>query len=460
MIEKALNTIEKYNMINQHDKIVMGISGGPDSVAMFDILYNIIDVYNIEIFAVHINHMIRGADAERDEKFVENLCRSKGVPFFLFKEDIPYIAKKMGYSEEEAGRIIRYKALREVLNRVKGDKIAVAHNKNDVVETIILNILRGSGMEGLIGIKPVSGNIIRPMIEFSRSEIEDYIEKKELSFVSDKTNFEDFYRRNKVRLKLLPFIKENFNVDVAENLYRLSKLLSSEDDYMNIQTKNICEKICIFNTDKVLICVDSLKSCHIALKRRIIREAYKKVKGDLKGFEFVNVEDVLKLIDKQTSSKINLPFEIEALKSYNYLIIRKVSNIKKTEFYTELNIPGRTIIDGIGIFEASVFNIDEIDKFNKSENTQFFDYDKINGRIIVRNRKPKDTIQPLNMKGTKKLKNFFIDEKVPLELRDKIPLVVSEGEIIWVVGYRISDKFKLNINTKKVLALEYKLLEE
>ncbi|HBT50289.1 MAG: tRNA(Ile)-lysidine synthase [Caldanaerobacter subterraneus] len=455
MIEKVLRTIEKYNMIEKDDKIVMGISGGPDSLCMLDVLFNLKGKFNLKLYVVHVNHMIRGEDAKKDAEFVEKLCKDLDLPFFLFEENVPYLAKKMGLSEEQAGRYVRYKAFEETLKRVGGNKIAVAHNKNDVAETVLLNILRGTGLRGLIGIKPVNGNIIRPLIEIERREIEKYLKDKNLHPRIDHTNYEDLYTRNKIRLKVIPYIEEVFKIDLVENLSRMAAILLEEDDYLEAKCEEVFNQICEINGEEIKVDVDALKSQHTAIKRRLVRRMYFYVKGETDGLEYGHVEDVLNLLDKPTSSKIDLPFEIEALKMYNNLVIRKKKTKEKVKFKEVLKIPGVTTIEGIGKFKAYVVDISQVDDFNKGEYIKFFDYDKIKGEIVVKSREDGDRFSPLGMRGTKKLKEFFIDEKIPREERDYIPLVAIGKEIVWVVGYRMSEKFKVDKNTSKVLVIEY-----
>ncbi|HHW58455.1 MAG TPA: tRNA lysidine(34) synthetase TilS [Clostridia bacterium] len=455
MIDKVLLTIKKYKMIDKNDKIVLGVSGGPDSLCMLDILYNLKDIFHLDLYVVHVNHMIRGEEAKRDAQFVEKMCHSLKLPFFLFEKDVRKIAKEMRYSEEEAGRYVRYQVFDEVLKKIKGNKIAVAHNKNDVVETVLLNLIRGSGMAGLIGIKPVNGNIIRPLIELEREEIERYLKERGLQAVIDFTNYQEVYKRNKIRLNLIPYIDEMFEVNIAENIYRMATILLEENDYLERESERIFEAICEFKEGEVVADIEKLKFQHLAIQRRLIRFMYQKLKGDIYGLEYIHVEDVLKLLDKPTSSKVNLPFEIEALKSYNNLIIRKTKKKEDKNFWAKLNIPGVTEVSSVGQFKTNILFVKDIEKLDMGKYIKFFDYDKVKGDVIVRNRLPGDVFSPLNMGGSKKLKEFFIDEKIPREERDNIPLIAINNEIMWIVGYRMSDKFKVDKNTRKILVIEY-----
>ncbi|SNX54289.1 tRNA lysidine(34) synthetase TilS [Thermoanaerobacterium sp. RBIITD] len=455
MIDSVIKTIKKYNMIRKNDSIVVGVSGGPDSLCLLNLLYEIKVDYNLKLYVVHVNHMLRGQEADCDAAFVEDTCRGMGIPFFLFKVDVKKYAAENGLSEESAGRTIRYKAFFDILKKENAYKIAVAHNKNDVAETILLNILRGSGTTGLIGIKPVNGNIIRPLIETDRREILKYLESKNLKPVIDSTNNEDIYRRNRIRLKLIPFIEKNFNIDIVENLYRTSQIITDDDNYLNIECEKIFKKISTYNKEGLLLNIDGIREVHDALKKRLIRMAYKAIKGDINGLTYKHVEDVLKLMDKQTSSKIDMPFEIEVIKSYNNLIFRKRKPENKGDIEVKLIIPGITNASRFGTFKTKVIDIKDVGQLDTGKYHKLFDMDMINDDVIIRKRKTGDVISPLNMKGTKTLKEYFIDEKVPREMRDTIPLLAIGNCIVWIVGYRMSDKYKVNEKTKRVLSIEY-----
>lgn len=455
MIESAVKTIKEYNMINKGDSIVVGVSGGPDSICLINLLSEIKEIYDLKLYVVHVNHMIRGIDADNDASFVEDACRGMGIPFFLFKVDVRKYALDKGMSEEAAGREVRYKAFYEIFEKVNADKIAVAHNKNDVAETILLNILRGAGTAGLIGIKPVNGNIIRPLIRTTRDEIIDYLTSKNLGYVIDATNKEDVYRRNRIRLKLIPFIEENFSIDIVENLYRTSQIILDDEDYLNEECEKIFKKISIFNKESVMLDIDEIKKLHDSLKKRLIRMAYKAIRGDTNELTYKHVEDALKLIDKQTSSKIDLPFEIEVIKSYNNLIFRKRTFIVPNQIEVKLKIPGITDAGCLGTYKAEIIDREAVEGFNLGKYHKLFDMDMLDGDITLRYRRSGDYIAPLNMKGTKTLKEYFIDEKVPKEMRDKIPLLAIDNCIVWIVGYRMSDKYKVRDGTKKVLSIQY-----
>ena len=253
MKQKIIQTIKKYNLINSGDKIVLGVSGGPDSIAMLDILNQLKDEMNFEIYVVHVNHNIRGKDADEDEEYVKKYCEKYNIKFFAKKIDVPTIAKTEKIGTEEAGRKVRYEYFEEILKETKSNKIAIAHNKNDKVETIIMHLLRGSGISGLKGIEPIRGNkFIKPLIECDRQEIEKYCRENNLQPRIDKTNFENEYTRNKIRNIVIPYIKKEFNPNIIETITRLAEVVSSEDDFIeNIANENYKKLLIIEEKNRI-----------------------------------------------------------------------------------------------------------------------------------------------------------------------------------------------------------------
>ena len=257
MKEKVLETIKKYNLIKDGDRLVLGVSGGPDSIAMLNILNDIRNDkkqhMNFDIIVAHVNHMIR-EEAIDDQKFVENFCKKIGVTFYAKSIDVQKIANNKKIGTEEAGRKVRYDFFEEVLQKTGSNKIAIAHNKNDKIETIIMHLLRGSGLSGLKGIEPIRDNkYIRPLIECERQEIEQYCEDRKLQPRIDKTNFENEYTRNKIRNIVIPYIKKEFNPNIIQTLSRLSEVATDESNYIDLQTQRIYNKLLIEKTDKQII---------------------------------------------------------------------------------------------------------------------------------------------------------------------------------------------------------------
>ena len=309
MKQKVIETIKKYNLIKSGDKIVLGVSGGPDSITMLDILKDLKETMNFEIYVVHVNHMIRGQDAINDQKYVENYCNKNNIEFYTKAIDVQEIAKSKKIGVEEAGRIARYEAFEEILKKTNSNKIATAHNKNDKVETIIMHILRGSGVSGLKGISPIRDNkFIKPLIECSREEIEKYCEINKLNPCIDKTNFENSYTRNKIRNIVIPYIKEQFNPNIVETIERLSEVISSEDEYISEITQKEYEKLLISKQEnQIEIQLKEFNILDNVIKSRLILLVVKNIFGSIQGIEKINIVDIIKLCKNNIGNKFLMP---------------------------------------------------------------------------------------------------------------------------------------------------------
>jgi len=306
--EKVLNTIKKFNLIQPGDRIVLGVSGGPDSISMLNILNEIKNEFQFEIYVAHINHMIR-EEAEDDEKYVQSYCEKSGIQCYVKRIDVQEIANTNKIGTEEAGRNARYDFFEEVLQKVGANKIGIAHNKNDKIETIIMNLLRGSGLSGLKGIEPVrDGKYIRPLIECERQEIEAYCETYQLEPRIDKTNFENDYTRNKIRNIVIPYIKEEFNPNIIETIDRLSQVATDESDYINKQTNQIYQKLLIEKTqEQIVLKLKDFNQQDKVIKNRIILLVVKELMGSTQRIEKIHLEDIIKLCDNNVGNKYLTP---------------------------------------------------------------------------------------------------------------------------------------------------------
>lgn len=457
MKEKVLAAIKEYNLIEENDNIIVGVSGGPDSMAL---LYSLLEVQNSVPFNVHIahvNHGVRGDDAESDQLFVERIAKELNLPYYTKNVDMVGYGKEKGISSEEAGRELRYGFFRDILLKVGKGKIAVAHNKNDQAETLVMRFLRGTGIDGLKGMEFRVEDIIRPILGIDRREIESYIEKNKIETVLDKTNLEPIYSRNKVRLELIPYIEENFNPNIINTLWRMSNIAATDGRFLEEYSKERFN-IIVKNKDKHSIILESGKFLkeHKSIQQRIIRVAIENLNGTLQGITETQINIVLRLfLALETGKEVHLSNNIVAKTRYNDLIIAKDHERDVVKYFYKLGI-GETNLEGIEYsFKVRVFPKEKNLILDKSKNTRYFDFDMVKGSLGVRNRLDGDRIRPFGMKGTKKLKDYFIDEKIPKDLRDRIPLIVDEENIIWVVGYRTNDLYKITENTKKILSISY-----
>lgn len=310
MKEKVIETIKKYNLIQNGDKIVLGVSGGPDSICMLSILNEIKQDNNLnfEIVVAHINHMIR-KEAIEDETFVKEFCEKIEIPFYSESIDVKKFANNNNIGTEEAGRIARYEFFDEILKRTNSNKIAIAHNKNDKIETIIMNVLRGSGIAGLKGIEPIKSNkYIRPLIDCERYEIEEYCNEKKIEARIDKTNFENIYTRNKIRNIVIPYIKEEFNPNIVQTIDRLSDLVKEENEFLENLVKNTYQDLLIEEgKEEIILDIKKFNKQEKVIKSRILLYTISRLLGSAKGIEKIHIEDIIKLVSKNIGNKYLTP---------------------------------------------------------------------------------------------------------------------------------------------------------
>lgn len=456
-LKKVIYTIDKYNMINKGDKVIVAVSGGPDSICLLDVLKEIKDQYNVELYAAHLNHCLRGKDADQDEEYVKKFCIKNNIVFFSKRVDVNKLANKNNISCEMAGRKARYDYFMELKNRINAQKIALAHNSNDNAETIIMRIIRGTGLDGLEGIKPVrDGIFIRPLINISRKEIEKYCKDRNINPRIDKTNLEKCYTRNKIRLDLIPYVEKNFNKDFVNTINRFSEIITKDNEYIKEVSFEKYKKHCIIHKNKIII-NKNLFNEHEAIVTRVIRKCIIKMKGNLQNINKKDIYDIISLQKKGTGKKIILSDDILICNSYNdiYIYDKKFLNTHNN-IQINIDINSEKVIKSQGIKIKTEVIEDDIQNIDlcKNDYIKYFDMDKINGNIIFRYRKTGDKFNPLGMTKYKKLKDLFIDLKIPKEERNSIPLICFGEEIAWVVGYKLSNKFKIDKNTKKILKIQ------
>ncbi|WMJ80267.1 tRNA lysidine(34) synthetase TilS [Clostridium sp. MB40-C1] len=456
MIEKIMDTIKQNKMFKQGDKVIVGVSGGPDSICLLHVLYTLKEELRITLAAAHINHCLRGEEANKDEEYVKEFCNKLGIECFVKKVDVHKISKEKGISCEMAGREVRYEFFEEILKNIKGEKIAIAHNANDQAETVLMRIMRGTGLEGLVGIKAVRDEIyVRPILNVSRKEIEDYCEVNKLNPRIDKTNLENIFTRNKIRLELIPYIQQNFNKDIIEVLNRMSDTIRIDNEYINKVSIEVYRKYCKKLKNKVIIYKEAFQE-NEAIVTRIIRIALNEVKGDLRNFEKVHICDIIDIQKKSTGKVITLPNSIEVLNNYGDIslhIKKEVNLINDREYPLEIN--KKNYLEDLALnVSLKVYTNKKCLDSKKNNLIKYFDYDKIDGDIKLRYRKNGDKFTPLGMKGNKKLKDLFMDLKIPKDERNNIPLICFKEEIAWIVDYRVSDKFKIDENTKNILQIK------
>ncbi|KXG74526.1 tRNA(Ile)-lysidine synthase [Fervidicola ferrireducens] len=458
IIEVFKRTVLKYRMIKNGDRVLVGVSGGPDSVCLLHLLLRFKDEFGVNLAVAHLNHSFRGREADEDEAFVKDLARKWDLPFYAEKIDVPAYIRETGLSPEDAARRVRYAFFERVREKIKASRIALAHNSNDREETILMNIFRGSGIEGLVGIEPVRDHYIRPLIEVERDAIEEYLRKEGIPYRIDSTNLQTIYFRNKIRLELIPLIKRDYCPHLSAALKRLSEIASLDVSFLEELSREAYSNTAKRVPGGVMINLEKFGEMHDSLKFRVVRKAVEEILGNLQDFEYRHAKMLVEFIkEKPTGSKLNLPHGLVGEKSYEYFYIYGKAPPEAKSFYYELPVPGEVEIPEAGaVIAARIAEVKEGFSLKKSPNLAYLDYDRIKDQLAVRNRRPGDRFIPFGSGFSKKLQDFFVDNKIPARERDRVPLVVSGDQILWVCGMRIDERFKVTDKTKKVLVLEMK----
>ena len=473
-IQKFYQTIKQYDMMQKGDSVLVGVSGGPDSMALLHSLMALSDFMGLRLGVAHLNHCLRQKASNDDEKFVKSVAKKHGLPVFIEKKDILQEREKAGLSLEEAGREARYFFFNTVCRKKSFDKIAVGHHQDDNAELILLNLLRGSGPVGIGGIPPVRKNIIRPLIQTPRTEIIDYLRSRKIDYVIDQSNDDEQFARNKIRHQLLPLLKNTYNPKISQAINRLGAILQSEEEWINALTTPLFNQAVLHLDDqKIRLSVSVLLNFHMAAQRRIIRKAILEIKGDLRRITYSHIDSILHLINKDfTDAHLDLPDQIRILKQADHLIIQKEiknlriakppeKNLKPPVFAYLVSRSAAESEDFIYIHEIKTrITFSKTDRAliqnlsGQGGQTAFFDWEILRFPLIIRNFRPGDRFSPIGLSGTQKLKKFFINNKIKLFERAAIPIFLSGDMIVWVGGFRIADPVKITPETKTVLRVE------
>ncbi|MCR5501758.1 MAG: tRNA lysidine(34) synthetase TilS [Lachnospiraceae bacterium] len=435
-------------MISPKDTVIAGVSGGADSVCLLTLLSELSRdaaaglrggvPFTLE--AVHVHHGIRKDTADRDAEFVRDLCKKLDVPFRIFYEDIPAVSKELGQTEEEAGRNRRYADFREAFAGRKG-VIAVAHNADDQAETVLFNLMRGSSLKGLSGMSPVSGDIIRPLLFFTREEIENFLSERNIPFCTDETNLTDEHTRNRIRHHILSYMKKEISPKAVENICRAADTIRETGEYLEKKAEELGT---ITTRDDGALCL-TIPEAEPLLLRKLIYRAITQAAGCRKDIGSVHVEAVLDLAKKKEGGFADLPCGIRARVRDGTVTFFKKE--EKTEPDGNVKIPE-------GAITQRILTEFDTDKIPRSLYTKWFDYDKIVNALCVRTRQPGDYLFIDDRGNGKSLKKYLIDEKIPKEERDALLLVADGNHILWVIGHRISAYYKVGETTKRVLEIK------
>jgi len=456
MLAKLIHTIMRHKLLHKGDKVLVACSGGPDSVALLHLLYQLRYKYTLNLYLAHVNHGLRGKASDTDEEFVRRLAEKLGIPIFVKRADVMKFARQKGLSLEGAARLARYEFFEGFAEKYQLDKIATGHSLNDQAETVLMRFLRGAGPTGLSGIPIKRGKIIRPLLEISREEILQYLNQDKIKFRIDKTNLRSDFLRNRIRNNLLPLLLKEYNPNLIEGLGRTAAIFSELEKQIEKQTKKEAKRILIFSTEgTVKLNLREFRKLPSILQRNLIRTAWEKLSNEIYPLDFDQVERVLDLANSGTvGQRVNLKKNYWAEKEQNQLVLFRQTG-KKAK--VRIPVPGQLAIPQMNLeISSKVVSRKKlpIKIASRTERAAYLDLGKFTAPPLLRSWQKGDRFKPLGLEGTKKLSDFFTDLKVPRYQRSQIPLLCSNGRIAWVVGYRISEEFKVRPETKKVLCLQ------
>jgi tRNA(Ile)-lysidine synthase len=456
LIKKIERTISRYAMLDSGDRVLVAVSGGPDSVVLLDVLDRLKETFSLDLVVAHFDHSLRPEDDERETRFVDSLAVSRNLPFVTQKA--PSALCESGKSHEEEARDRRYAFLDHARCAHGAQRVALGHTLDDQAETVIMRLLRGSGSAGLSGIPPVRNHhIIRPLIEITRQEIEDYMVRRDLRYVTDPSNFEKHHLRNRIRLDLLPQLK-TYQPRIVEILGQTAGIMRDETRWMETEAKRwIKRHVEALGAGGHSVPLKVFGDLAAALQNQVIRQIIKRVQGGLRRVSLRHIEAIKGLSMGKPQGRLNLPNGILVEKSYETLLFMKNKdkreNAENGGFHYLLDAPGAFNLDVIPCtVTMEEIKTEEISQMDSSSPwVACFDAARIEYPLIVRNFLPGDRFVPLGMTGHKKVKDFFVDRKIPSDTRKRLPLLCSGKDLIWICGLRIDNRFKVRPETERVV---------
>lgn len=478
LLKKTRQAIDQHRMLNIGDSVVVAVSGGPDSVALLGVLKHLSAEYKLRLTVAHLNHGLRPGPADEEEALVHRLSERLGLICESRKIDVASLCRARKRSIEETAREERYRFLEEIRHHCHARKIALGHHACDQVETVLMNLLRGSGMEGLRGMQPVrEDRYIRPLLSVTRAEIDEYLARNDLPYRVDFSNADENCCRNRIRHQLIPDLKARYNPRLEENLCRTAEILSREDDYLKQMVEELAADQRIVQADaaqqEMSMNIPACLDLHDALQNRLIKHLLLRHAQKKQGIGYVHVRDV-KALMRHTRSGVflHLPFGIEVRREYDFLVLGRRKQPPRAPQpavrdhqeasavhpetgmrVCDIRIPGRVLMET----QKLALSFDFVERpavcFGDSR-TVYMDHACMMPPLMVRTPQPGDRIQPLGMSGMKKLKDYFIDRKIPVRLRGQIPLLVDSRSVIWVAGQVLSERVKITDKTTKVLRIE------
>lgn len=460
--QKVKVYVERFHMIEPKDTIVLGISGGADSVCLLKILARWKEAWGISLRAVRVHHQLRGEEADADERFVRELCENEGIPCRVFHEDVQGMAQREKIGLEEAGRIARYRCFATVCEDVGGGKIALAHHQDDLAETMLHHLVRGTGMAGLCSLKPVSGNRIRPLLCLEKEEILVYLKAAGQPWRTDSSNLEDDYTRNRIRHHVLEELKTEVNPRAVRHMAQLSEELE-ETRVVLAQVAAEKRRQYVRKSEKGMLLAEELKKEPDLIGRQIVHDLLKEISGKQKDFTRIHVEAVQELWNRKVGARRDLPYGMQAIRMYDGIYLeRKAEKCKTRDSEKNAGIQMNVQSEGTESFQIGELTLTvsrtarDFGEIPEKKYTKWFDYDRIKQTLVIRHRQPGDRICLFDGGGSKKLKDYLIDRKIPAQKRDQLWLLADGSDILWIIGDRISAAYKVTAESQRILQAEIK----
>ncbi|PIV22107.1 MAG: tRNA lysidine(34) synthetase TilS [Deltaproteobacteria bacterium CG03_land_8_20_14_0_80_45_14] len=457
LFNQVKRTVDRYHLLEKGDRLIVGVSAGVDSMVLLHLLNTYREAFDLSLIVAHVNHGLRPEESEKEAELVQKESERLGLPFEYGRFNVKEFQKLGGLSPQDAARRIRFHFFHDLLKKHYAQKIALGHNADDQVETVLLRLIRGSGLQGLKGILPIrEGKVIRPLLEVWRGEIESFAIEKKISFLLDSSNLKHDYLRNRIRLALIPLMEREYQPNFREIILRTSSILREENDYVERGAEEAYQKIVREERDTLSFKFSEYQSLHQAIQWRVLKKIFERIYDWGMDMEEGGWSDVHKIYQKLHQSSpsflLELPRGVWVEKRYDIVLLEKGGIKPFPPFEVELIFPGRTFIEEIKkevVIEEA--NLNQFKDCKESPHLSLMDYESLQFPLKIRNFRPGDRFHPLGVKGTQKLKEFFIDHKVPRFERLKIPLLISGEMIAWIVGYRIDERVKVTEKTKKIL---------
>ena len=464
--QRLLGFTRQHHLVSGDEKLLVAVSGGPDSVCLLHILVKLQAEIKAKLHVAHLNHQLRGAESEADADYVSDLAHQWGIPATIERQDVKSYQARQRLSLEEAAREVRYRFLTQVAGSIGADRVAVGHTRDDHIETILMHLIRGAGTRGLRGLQPYTewksktGSliIIRPLLEISHQETEDYCRQHKLAPRLDASNLSLSPLRNRIRHQLLPLL-QSYNPRIAEALLRTGDIASDDIDFVDKEIARLWNRIAQQRRETVILDKKRFDQLPSTLKRYLLRASVEKLLGSAKDIEMRHIEEMMSALGKPAGKRLSLPGGLIFSLGYDQYQLAtdmtSLSPLPKLEGEVQLNIPGQTRLPGWRI-EATIIDPSVVKgKPEKDDFTAYLDLGKTGDKLLVRPRQWGDKFQPLGLSQPKKVGEFMIDAKIPRAWRGKIPIVCSPGQILWVVGWRIDDRAKVTDATKQALCLKF-----